>query len=120
MSEHDEYDDDFIEKRKLRSTRLETNDEGTVYVEKRKRVLTKDDVDEIVRSMYKIRDEHNLDYKCTGKNCPVESDELIESVKFYKNLNAFFDGSKKTIWNLILSALVIGLIGLISKGYWAK
>ena len=50
----------------------------------------------------------------------VETEDLEESVKFYKNLNSFFETSKKTTWNTILVFTILGMLGLISLGIWSK
>jgi hypothetical protein len=50
----------------------------------------------------------------------VETEDLEESVKFYKNLNSFFETSKKTTWNTVLVFTIIGILSLISLGIWNK
>lgn len=80
-------------------------------IEKRKNILTEDDIESIAVAIHKL-------YKC---ECPIEDpQDLREAVKFFKNINSWFDGSKRTIWNTLLVALVMGILALISLGVWNK
>lgn len=52
--------------------------------------------------------------------CPVDPDELSEAVKFFKNMNDWLDGSKRTIWNTILTLSVAGVCAAFLAGLWMK
>jgi len=50
----------------------------------------------------------------------IDPDELEESVKFYKNLNQFFEEGRHVIWKVLLVGIVgttgaVLVLGLITK-----
>jgi len=81
-----------------------------IEFERRAMMLSDADIHAIAAAIVKI---HECD-------CPVTKEELSEAVKFYKNLNEFFDGTKKTVWNTLIVLLIGSIIGLISIGIWHK
>jgi hypothetical protein len=90
----------------------EENDyeEEIVFVEKRRRVLSDDDIKA-------IRDEILKSKKCI---CPINEEDLVEAVKFYKNMNEFFCGTKKKTWDIVLTAIILGILGALAAGIFAK
>ena len=81
--------------------------------ERRKTTLTDGDIKAIALAICKIQ----ATLPC---ECPVDLEDLREAVKFYKNVNSFFDGSKRTVWNTLLTLAVVGVVGLVSLGIWHK
>lgn len=75
------------------------------------RTLTDSDVEAVVQGVADM-------YDC--KPCPLDMDKAKEAIKFVENINAWFDGTKRTIWNTMLVAVVLGVLGLIMLGVWAK
>lgn len=80
--------------------------------DKRKNSLTEEDINNIVAAFIATSDK-----QCS---CPVDAEDLKEAVKFFKNVNDWFDGSKRTIWNTFLVAAVMGILSMISLGIWMK
>lgn len=78
------------------------------------RNLTDGDVAAIVKELASVK---STQVPC---ECVVDPETLKAAVKFFENINSWFDGTKRTIWNTVLVASVLGLLGLISLGAWAK
>lgn len=81
--------------------------------ERRKTTLTEDDIEAIALAVCKLQ----VTPPC---ECPVDVEDLREAIRFFKNVNDFLDGSKRTVWNTILTLTVVGIIGLVSLGIWHK
>lgn len=79
--------------------------------ERRTRTLTDHDIKAIVEGVADM-------YEC--RPCPLDLKQAAAALVFYDNLNGWFEGTKRTIWNTILVAFVLGVIGLLSLGYWGK
>ncbi len=84
--------------------------ENDSFIEKRKRVLSNDDIRAICEIFKNSK-------KC---ECPIDEEDLVEAVKFYKNVNAFFDGTKKKTWDIVLTTILLGIIGAIGAGIFTK
>lgn len=80
-------------------------------IERRARTLTDEDIRAITLATAELRD-------CRA--CPVKEEELREAVAFFRNMNDFLTGSKRTIANTLLVALVVFILGLIGLGFWTK
>ena len=78
------------------------------------RKLTDGDVAAIVKELSSVQ---SAQVPC---ECVVDPETLKAAVKFFENINSWFDGTKRTIWNTVLVASVLGLLGLISLGVWGK
>jgi hypothetical protein len=85
-------------------------EEEIVFVEKRRRILSNADIEA-------IRDEILKSKQCV---CPINEEDLIEAVKFYKNMNEFFSGTKKKTWDIVLTTIILGILGAIGAGIFAK
>lgn len=53
-------------------------------------------------------------------DCVVDPETLKAAVLFFTNVNSWFDGTKRTIWNTVLVSTVLGLLGLIALGVWVR
>ena len=81
--------------------------------ERRSRNLTDEDIEHIVR---RINASRHLDCRFEY----IKTEDLEETIKFYKNFNKFMSESGNTIWKAFL---VIGLgviVGLVVLGIYAK
>jgi hypothetical protein len=79
---------------------MENNDKNSEHY----RMLTPGDIAAIVDAM------------APKVACPVSREDLVESVKFYKNLNTFLDDSRKTVWKTVLILIITGCCGMIGAG----
>jgi hypothetical protein len=75
------------------------------------RTLSNEDIEAIMDAIIRRRTPHE---------CPVETPRLVAAVEFYENLNEFFTGTKKTIWNTVLISFIMLILGLIGIGVWIK
>jgi hypothetical protein len=75
-------------------------------------VLSKGDIIAIANMVLELQKNHAL--------CPVNPDELEEAVQFYRNVNAFFDTTKKTLWNTFIILTFTSILGLIGLGVMTK
>ena len=71
-----------------------------------------------IEAIKKAFSEHRSVETCM--ECPVSTESLVAAIKFYDNLNAWFDETRKTIWTTVLKATVLLILGLIGLGLWRK
>lgn len=81
--------------------------------ERRSRNLTDEDIEHIVR---RINASRHLDCRFYS----IDSEDLAEAIKFYKNFNKFMAESGNTIWKAFLVIGLGGTIGLVVLGIYAK
>jgi len=80
------------------------------HQERRASTLSSEDIEAIAEAVVKLQ----------GQGCPINNEELKDVLEFYRNMNGFFDSTKKTVWNTILVSTILGLIALVSLGAWHK
>jgi len=79
-------------------------------IERRATTLSSEDIQAIAAAVVELQ----------GQSCPINQEELRDVLEFYRNINGFFDSTKKTVWNTILVSVILGLIALVSLGAWHK
>ena len=92
---------------------LHDNDSPNLHIERRRRNLTADDIEELV---HRINASKHLDCRFHG----ISNTDLEEAVEFYKNFNKLMAESGNTIWKTVLVLGVGGLCSLILLGIYSK
>lgn len=80
--------------------------------ERRVSILTEEDIARISTVVAELQRGHAF--------CPVNPDELEEAVQFYRNVNAFFNTTKRTLWNTFIILTFTSILGLIGLGIVTK
>lgn len=68
--------------------------------------------DEVLKQL-----QYTVEHKC---RYDIDPHELAESVRFYKNLNQFFESSWKTAWRVVLSGTIVTLMAIFGIGLIQK
>lgn len=74
------------------------------------RTLTDADITALVQA---FRADHACRYS-------VDPSELAEAVRFFKNVNAALEDTRKTVRTTILVFFLAGILGLVGLGFWSK
>ena len=88
---------------------------GRIYGEEDVKMLLDECVARAIEATLEAREGFPVPCQCV-----VDPEVLKEALKFYQNVNRFFEGSGKTIWNTILVSIVLSILGLITLGLWNK